>query len=129
MRDAPIRDELHKYLGGIAHGQGCQPIIVGGVDDHVHILMALARTIDTATLVKELKRGSSIWIKSKAGDYSNFAWQNGYGVFSIGYSQLEEVRAYIQNQETHHLKMSFQEEYRKFLNRYEIAFDERYLWD
>ena len=129
LRDLVIREEMHKYLGGIARDRECQPIIVGGVEDHVHLLVALGRTIDAATLIKELKRGASIWIKTKGEDYAAFAWQNGYGIFSIGYSQLEEVRTYIGNQEAHHRKMTFQEEFRRFLERYEICFDERYVWD
>jgi putative transposase len=129
FRDLPVREEVHKYLGGIARERECQPIIVGGVEDDVHVLVALARTVDAATLVKELKRGSSIWIKTKGDEYGDFSWQTGYGIFSIGFSQLQEVKEYIANQEAHHRKMTFQEEFRRFLERYEIEFDERYVWE
>jgi len=80
-------------------------------------------------VVKELKRGSTVWLKTKSSTSSDFAWQNGYGVFSIGQSQVEDVCAYIAGQEEHHRKISFQEEFRRLLQRYEVEFDERYVWD
>jgi putative transposase len=129
LRDKPLREQLHRYLGGILESQGCQPIIVGGVEDHVHILSTLSRTCEVAELVKEVKRGSSLWIKSKGPGLEAFAWQHGYGIFSIGYSQIDDVRKYIAGQEHHHRKISFQDEYRQFLKRYEVEFDERYVWD
>ena len=129
LRDEPLREELHRYLGGILTHLDCQPLIVGGVEDHVHLLFALSRTRTVADVVKELKRGSTVWLKIKAPALSEFAWQNGYGVFSTGQSQVEDVRAYIAGQEEHHRKISFQEEFRRLLERYEIAFDERCVWD
>ena len=145
LRDKLLREEMHRYLGGIMTNLECQPIIVGGVEDHVHLLCALSRKCNAADLVKELKRGSSLWVKSKGQELRDFAWQSGYGVFSIGQSQVEDVRAYIAGQEEHqrnlpmmlliagqeehHRKISFQEEFRRLLQRYEIAFDERYVWD
>jgi REP element-mobilizing transposase RayT len=129
LRDAALRHELHKYLGGILNHLECQSIIVGGVEDHVHLLAALSRTCTMADMVKELKRGSSLWIKERAADMQEFAWQNGYGAFSIGFSQIEEVRRYIAQQEQHHKKCSFQDEFRLLLKRYEIDLDERYVWD
>jgi len=129
LRDAPLRDELHRYLGGILNHLQCQPIIVGGVEDHVHLLSTVSRTCALAEMVKELKRGSSLWIKELVPGMVDFSWQNGYGIFSIGYSQIEEVQRYISEQEQHHRKYSFQEEFRRLLTRYEIAFDERYVWD
>ena len=80
-------------------------------------------------MVKELKRGSSLWLKKKSQATQDFAWQNGYGMFSIGFSQIETVRSYIAKQERHHQKLSFQDEFRQFLKRYQIEFDERYVWD
>ncbi len=80
-------------------------------------------------MIKELKRGSSLWIKTKSADTQDFAWQSGYGIFSIGFSQIEPVRAYIRGQEEHHRTVSFQDEFRTLLKRYEIEFDERYVWD
>jgi len=99
------------------------------VEDHVHILSTLARTCQAAEMVKEVKRGSSLWLKTKGTDLHDFAWQNGYGIFSIGFSQVEAVRQYIAGQEEHHRKVSFQDEFLEFLKRYEIEFDERYVWD
>jgi len=129
LRDKPLRDELHRYLGGIIARHDCQPLAVGGVGDHVHILSTLARTCQAAELVKEAKRGSSLWLKTKSPELNDFAWQNGYGIFSVGFSQVEAVRGYIAAQEMHHRKVTFQDELREFLRRYEIEFDERYVWD
>jgi len=129
LRDLTLRQELHCYLGGILRNQDCQSIIVGGVADHVHLLASLSRTCQPAEMVKEVKRGSSLWIKERDGLLRDFAWQNGYGMFSIGFSQLEEVRQYIAGQEEHHREVSFQEEFRRFLRRYEVEYDERYVWD
>jgi REP element-mobilizing transposase RayT len=129
LRDKPLREELHRYLGGILTNLDCQPLIIGGVEDHVHILTTLSRTGTAADMVKEVKRGSSIWLKTKGPGLQEFAWQNGYGIFSIGNSQVEAARHYIAAQEEHHRKLSFQDEFRDFLKRYEIEFDERYVWD
>lgn len=129
LRDKSLRDELHRYIGGILTNLDCQPIIVGGVEDHVHLLCALSRTCDAAEMVKEVKRSSSLWIKTKSADLQDFAWQNGYGIFSIGFSQIEPVKEYIASQQEHHRKISFQDEFRQLLKRYEIEFDERYVWD
>jgi len=129
LRDRALREELHRYLGGILSNLDCQPIIVGDVEDHVHLLSALSRTCQPAEMVKEGKRGSSLWLKTKGPEPSDFTWQNGYGIFSIGYSQIESVREYIAGQEEHHRKVSFQDEFRQLLKRYEIEFDERYVWD
>jgi REP element-mobilizing transposase RayT len=129
LRDRALRDELHRYLGGILTHHDCLPIIVGGVEDHVHLLSTLSRTCEAADMVKEVKRGSSLWIKTKSPDLQDFAWQSGYGIFSIGFSQIEAVRNYIAGQEKHHEKVSFQDEFRKLLKRYAIACDERYVWD
>jgi REP element-mobilizing transposase RayT len=129
LHDKPLRDELHRYLGGILNHLECQPVTVGGVEDHVHFLCALSRTCDAATMVKEVKRGSSLWLKTKSPDFADFAWQSGYGILSIGFSQIEAVREYIAGQEGHHRKVAFQDELRQLLGRYEIEFDERYVWD
>lgn len=94
----------------------------------VYSLFALARTISQAEVVEEVKRGSSKWMKADGG-VPGFTWQAGYSAFSIGESQVESVIAYIQNQEQHHQKLTFQEEFRRFLDRYRLAYDERYVWD
>lgn len=129
LRDKSLLAELHQYLGGILIHQDCQPLIIGGVEDHVHILSTLSRTGTVAEIVKETKRGSSLWLKSKDPGLHDFAWQNGYGIFSIGFSQVGPVKNYIAGQEEHHRKISFQDEFREFLQRYEVEFDERYVWD
>jgi len=95
----------------------------------VHLLAALARTCEAAEIVKEVKRGSSLWIKERDHSLSDFAWQNGYGIFSIGFSQLEDLKRYIASQEEHHRKHTFQDEFRLLLKRYQLAYDERYMWD
>ena len=117
LRDLSLRQELHRYLGGILSNLGCQSIIVGGVEDHVHLLSSLSRTCQAAEMVKEVKRGSSLWIKQQQPGLDDFAWQSGYGIFSIGFSQIEEVRQYVANQEDHHRKLSFQDEIRRLLKR------------
>ena len=129
LRDTILRQELHHYLGGILKHLDCQAIIVGGVEDHVHLLASLSRTCAAAEMVKEVKRGSSLWAKEREAGMRDFGWQNGYGMFSIGASQIEEVRRYIAEQEHHHREVSFQDEFRLLLKRYDIAYDERYVWD
>jgi putative transposase len=128
LRDLSIRRELHRYLGGVAEGAGCHPHVIGGVEDHVHLLCALSRTTTVAELIRELKRGS-MWIKTRGPDYAAFAWQAGYAVFSIGYSQLDEVRRYIDSQEEHHRTITFPDEFRRLLERYHVRYDETYVWD
>lgn len=129
LKDAALREEVHRVLGGILNSIECPPIVIGGVEDHVHLLFVLGRTRDLASVVKEMKRGASIWLKEKQPDMAGFAWQGGYGAFSVSQSQIPAVRRYIENQEEHHKTMSFQDEFRGFLKRHGIDFDERYLWD
>ncbi len=124
LRDRAFREEMHRYIGGILNGLDCPSIIVGGVEDHVHLLCALSRTCAPADMLKEVKRSSSLWIKTRGPEFAGFAWQSGYGVFSIGFSQIEEVRRYIAGQEDHHRKLTFQDEFRRLLKRYEVTFDE-----
>ncbi len=125
---AEIRPRLHAYLVGILHNLKSPSLQTGGVVDHVHVLCALGRTISQAELVEELKKRSSKWMKAE-GKVPGFTWQAGYGAFSIGESQADTVIRYIQNQPEHHRKVTFQEEFRKFLARYRVAYDEQYVWD
>jgi putative transposase len=129
LRDDAIRGEVHAYLGGISKQMDCTPVIIGGVEDHVHILAQQSRTATQSDWVKELKRVSSIWIKERDPTLREFRWQSGYGIFSVSVSKLESVKSYISNQEHHHRKITFQEEYREFLKRHSISWDERYVWD
>lgn len=117
----------HAYLGGILRESDCSSLTIGGTADHVHAFFRLSRTQQMAKVVETLKSRSSRWIKSQGAE--NFAWQRGYGCFSVCKSQAATLVRYIQNQADHHRRVSFQEEFREFLRRYEIAFDERYVWD
>jgi putative transposase len=129
LQNTELRNKTHAFLGGICKKQRCIPLKIGGVADHVHILATLSRTTAQADLVKELKRASSIWIKDLEPPISKFGWQSGYGIFSVGQSQIDEVKRYIENQEKHHRTVSFKEEFRLFLSRYEVDFEEQYVWD
>ncbi|MBC8053382.1 MAG: IS200/IS605 family transposase [Sphingobacteriaceae bacterium] len=125
----PVEAELHNYLGGICKRLECQPIIVGGYTDHIHILCMLSKKITLMKLVEEVKSHSSKWIKTKGEGYKNFYWQDGYGAFSVNPKQIDVVINYIANQREHHDKKSFQTEYRNILKKYEVEYDERYVWD
>jgi REP element-mobilizing transposase RayT len=104
-------------------------LIIDGTADHIHALVALGRTITIADLVEEVKTGSSKWLKTKGHELRNFHWQKGYGAFSIGQSNVERLKQYIRTQKEHHRRVTFQDEYRDFLRRYMVEFDERYVWD
>ncbi|MRT94797.1 IS200/IS605 family transposase [Ancylomarina sp. 16SWW S1-10-2] len=127
--DEQIKSELFSYLAGICKNKESYPIVVGGHVDHIHILCLLSRKIALMNLVEELKSHSSKWIKTKGKQYDKFYWQNGYGGFSVKSSDVDVVTNYIQKQEDHHKKVSFTEEYVNFLNKYNIEYDERYVWD
>jgi len=129
LTDKDLRNELHRYLGGVSRTLDCQPLIVGGVEDHVHILAALGKTRSQAEWVKELKRISNAWLKERSPQMSTFAWQGGYGAFSVDRSTLDVVRHYIERQEDHHRHVSFQDEFREFLREHGIVCDERYIWE
>jgi REP element-mobilizing transposase RayT len=124
-----VVERLYPYFGGIAGNLGCTVKVAGGVEDHVHLLVSLGREVAVSTLVRDLKANSSSWLKNEFPHLAMFAWQNGYGAFSVGRSGLDRVAAYIRNQEEHHRKLTFQEEFVEFLERYGIRYDERYLWD
>ena len=129
LRDKPTRDALHSYLGGVSKQLDCPPILVGGVEDHVHLLARFGRTITQAEWVKELKRVSNLWLKERGRDYADFEWQGGYADFSVSQSNLEQVKQYIAGQEDHHRKIGFQDELRALLRKHEIEWDEKYVWD
>src|SRR5437879_3571433 len=129
LRDKSTRDTLHSYLGGISKQLDCPPILVGGVEDHIHLLARFGRTITQAEWVKELKRVSNLWLKERGRDYADFEWQGGYADFSVSQSNLEQVKQYIANQEEHHRKIGFQDELRALLRKHEIEWDEKYVWD
>lgn len=126
--DKNIKESLFQYLGGVCKGLQCNPVQVGGFTDHVHILCLLSRKIAQMDLLEELKKQSSKWIKTQGNQYSNFYWQDGYGLFSVNPTQVNIVVDYIKNQEEHHKTISFQDELRAFLKKYKVEYDERYVW-
>lgn len=124
-----IRSALHAYLATVARNLHCEYHRVGGMADHVHLAIRLSRTITIATLVEQLKTSSSKWMKAQPAGQSAFAWQRGYGCFSVSPKDLDALRAYLDHQEEHHRVQTFQEEFRMFLDKYGIGCDEAYVWD
>jgi len=124
-----IRDSLHAYMATILRNDRCPAVLIGSVDDHVHILFDLARTVAVSQVVEEVKTSSSKWIKTQGAEFAAFAWQAGYGAFSVSESSVQAVRDYVANQREHHRVRSFQEEYRALLDKHGVAYDERYVWD
>ena len=124
-----IQSELYTYIGGIIKNLNTVPIMISGIEDHIHILTSFPRTISVADFVKKIKTGSSHWIKDKGKEFQHFGWQDGYGVFSVSPSKKQAVIDYIVNQKEHHKKQTFQDELIHFLNKYEIKYDKQYLWD
>ena len=129
LKDRELRARLHAYMAGVLQKIGCEPILINGAEDHVHILCNLSRTITIAGLVEEAKTSPSKWMKEQGPAYRDFFWQGGYGSFSVSQSNVEQVRAYIAAQEEHHRKVSFQDEFRVLCRKHEIEIDERYVWD
>ena len=127
--DATIGPALHAYLAAIARNANCECFRVGGVSDHVHLAVQLARTTTTANLVETLKTSSTKWLKTQSPGLSGFAWQRGYAVFSVRPTDLDALRHYINTQAAHHNTRTFEDEYRVLLNKYDVPFDERYVWD
>jgi len=124
-----IADRLYDYLGGTLRGNNCSSVAIGGVADHVHLLVSMSREFSTSQLVRVLKSNSSRWIDDTFSTMTGFAWQSGYGAFSVSYSQVEVVKAYILNQEEHHKRQSFQDEFLSLLRAHRLEWDERYVWD
>jgi REP element-mobilizing transposase RayT len=116
-------------MAGVVNNKGCRSLVIGGHTDHVHLLLSVRAAQVPSELVKEVKRASSIWLKTKGDELRNFAWQAGYGVFSVSYSKLENVRAYIAGQAEQHRQMTWDEEFRTLLVKHGIEFDERYYLD
>jgi len=124
-----IETELQKYMASVFRALNLPSLAIDGTEDHVHILFSLGRVIKIADLVEEVKTDSSKWIKTKGSEFKNFHWQRGYGAFSIGQSNIASLKRYILGQKRHHQRVTFQDEYRKFLAAYGVAYDERYVWD
>jgi putative transposase len=121
------RDRLHAYIGGILRTLQAIPDSVGGVEDHIHLLVGIRANHAVADLVREVKSLSSRWIHEELGQ-TRFAWQEGYGAFTISSSEIAALQEYISKQEEHHRARTFQDEYLDFLARQNIGFDEKYLW-
>jgi REP element-mobilizing transposase RayT len=119
--------DLHAYIAGTCRALGSEAYRVGGTADHIHIACTLPRTTTTSNFLKDIKSSSSKWLKTKIGA-NEFAWQAGYGVFSLGQSQLETLIRYIDNQHDHHKQFSFKDELLDLLRKYQVDYDERYLW-
>ncbi len=124
-----IYQDLSAYLGGICEKIDSPLISAGIVSDHTHLLFRQSKTIALARAVERIKTGSSHWLKRQSPQLNCFHWQAGYGAFSVSASKLETVRDYILRQEEHHQNKTFQEEFKEFLDRYGIEYDERFLWD
>ena len=129
LEDKDIRQRTHAYLGGICRNLKCPALIVGGVADHVHLLTRHSKNITVANFLRDIKRESSKWIKTLDPALEKFHWQNGYGAFSLSPTHIEAVKKYISNQEQHHRKESFQDEFRRICKKYGVELDERYVWD
>ena len=127
--DSTIRPALHSYLANVVRRADCECYRAGGVADHVHLAIRLSRTMPTAKLVEKIKTSSSKWLKSHFASQALFHWQRGYGAFSVGPSDLDALRVYIDAQEERHHTLTFQDEYRAMLKKYGVPFDEQQVWD
>ena len=123
-----MREEVEKYVCGVARNLGAKTLAINSVADHAHMLIQMPAATSVAEIVSKLKSNSSRFVHEKWPRQSKFAWQQGYGAFSVSRSGVDDVVRYVANQEEHHQKRTFQEEYLEFLTRYEIEYDERYVW-
>ncbi|MCB9262952.1 MAG: IS200/IS605 family transposase [Flavobacteriales bacterium] len=122
------KEKLYAYIGSVLNTNKSTPIKINGIENHIHIFCLLSKNIALSKLVEEIKRHSSRWIKTIDPHYKNFAWQGGYGAFSVCPSKFDAVKKYIENQEEHHKKKDARKEYIQFLEKHQIEFDENYLW-
>jgi REP element-mobilizing transposase RayT len=124
-----LRERLWPYLGGIARENGIKAVSIGGVADHVHLLLSLPATMPIAKAMQLIKGGSSKWVHETFPEQRLFAWQTKYGAFSVSVSQVDKIVRYIENQEAHHRKMTFQGEFIALLKKHGMNYDERYVWE
>lgn len=124
-----FRIELYEYIAGIIKGKDQKPIIVNGVGDHVHVFVGLRPSMSVSDLVRDIKNNSSNFINSKKFVKGKFSWQEGFGAFTYGQSQIDSVFKYISNQEAHHQKKTFKEEYIDMLAKFQVKYEEKYLFD
>lgn len=129
MISRELEERLWAYMGGIANENGMRAMTVGGVADHAHLLLSLPSTMSVAKAMQLIKGGSSKWIHESFPMHRSFAWQEGYGAFSIGVSQIDSTVRYIKNQPEHHRRRTFQDELIAFLKKHRIQYDPQYLWD
>ena len=127
--DDQIAPLLFEYIGGICKQMECNPVIVGGYKNHIHILCLLSRKVAQMKLLENVKKSSSKWIKTKGEKYLDFYWQDGYGIFSVNPAEVDVVTRYISNQEEHHKQKDFKGEFIAFLKKYNVSYDKRYVWD
>ncbi len=125
---ADLQQRLWPFIGGIARQNDMKALAVGGVEDHIHILLSLPATLPVSKAVQLIKGGSSKWVSETFPSFGDFAWQEGYGAFSISVSHVEDTIVYIKKQAEHHRKKTFKEEYLTFLKKHGIEYDERYVW-
>jgi REP-associated tyrosine transposase len=124
-----IEERIWDYLGGIARANGMKPVKIGGIEDHIHMLVGAPPTIAPSKIAQLVKGGSSAWIHDTFAELVDFEWQDGYGAFTVSKSAVPEVIGYIANQREHHRTMTFRDEYRLLLVRHGIEYDERFVWD
>ncbi len=124
-----VENELYAYLGGILVKNKSKLLIGNGIQNHVHLLLSLNKNVKVPDLIGDIKRSSSKWIKTKGGMLTKFAWQDGYSAFTVGHTQLPDLKRYIGNQKEHHKNIIFEDEMRSFYRKYEMPFDEKYIWD
>ena len=129
LKAEELRECMNAYMVGTLRNIDCPSLIVNCVEDHLHCLCQLSRTVTIAKLIEAMKTSSSSWVKTQSAQLHDFHWQSGYGAFSVSQSNVEAVKKYIAHQEDHHKKTTFQEEFREFLRRHDLAWDERYIWD
>lgn len=129
LQESEIREATNAYMVGTLRNIGCPALIVNCVEDHLHCLCQLSRTMAIADLIEAMKTSSSAWLKTQSPALKAFYWQSGYGAFSVSQSNVNVVKDYIANQEEHHRKVPFQDEFRAFLKRHGVEWDERYIWD
>ena len=129
LQDPPVREQMRAYLGGICRNLDSPALVIGGVEDHVHLLCRQAKGTTVSDLLRDIKRASSINIEKQTPALSSFHWQAGFGAFSISPSHVEPVTNYIQHQAEHHRHVTFQDEFRTLCRKYGVEWDERYVWD
>ncbi len=124
-----VEDELYAYIGGILNNNKSKLLIGNGTQNHSHLLISLGKNVGFPVIIGDIKRNSSKWLKTKGGMLTKFGWQDGYSAFTVGHTQLRDVKRYIANQKEHHKKVLFEDEMRGFYRKYEVPFDEQYVWD